>query len=272
MELRGTHGIVTGASRGLGRLLAVALAERGVDLALAARSTDDLQSTVEQVRAKGVRAIAVQCDVTARDDLRNLVEAATAEFGSVELLVNNAGLESVNHFEELSLDDIERVMVTNSVAPMWLTRLVAPHMMERKRGHIVNVSSTAGKIGMPYFSAYASSKHALVGFSWCLREELKPHGIGVSVVCPSFISDTGMTHEWKLRKRPALAQEVSPEKVVRAVLKAIEKDKAESVVAAGLGPIADVFFALSPDTASTVLRKTGVHKYFSAEADARSKH
>lgn len=267
--LQGTSGIVTGASRGLGRLIALALADKGVNLTLAARNEEGLAETVEAATRRGVRAAPVRCDVTNKDDLRGLVEAAVAEFGPPDLLVNNAGIETVADYRDMSLEEIEAVMVTNSISPMWLSRLVVPHMTKRKSGHIVNISSTAGKVGMPYFAAYASSKHALVGFSWSLRQELKPFGVGVSVICPGFIDGTGMADEWVRKKRPGMAPKVTPEKVVRAVLKAIEKDKADVVLGSGLTPVSDVLFAISPDLTSRVLRASGLHEYFADEARAR---
>lgn len=269
-RFRGASGIVTGASRGLGRLLAIALAERGMNLVLAARNEEDLAETAEEVAARGARGVVVGCDVTRKDDLSRLVEEAVEALGPPDLLVNNAGIETVADFREMSLDEIESVMVTNSVAPMWLTRLVVPHMVARKSGHIVNISSIAGKSALPYFAAYASSKHALVGFSWCMRQELKRFGIGVSVICPGFINGTGMADEWALgAKRPALAPKVEPAKVVKAVLSAIDRDRGEVVVGSGLSPLSDVFFALSPELTSSVLRVGGMHDYLAAEARAR---
>lgn len=270
MELVGASGLITGASRGLGRLIALALAERGADLVLAARNKADLEETRRAVAERDVRAIAVPCDVTRKEDLENLVEVTVRELGPPNLLINNAGIETVQRFDSMSLHEIEQVLVTNTLSAMWLTRLVIPHMIERKRGHVVNISSHAGKIGMPFFVSYASSKHALVGFSWSLREELRPHGIGVSVVCPSFISDTGMAGGWVHRSRPALSPDVPPDKVVKAVLRAIERNKADTIVAKGAGPLADVCFAISPDISSRVIRASGVHDYFAKEADSRT--
>jgi short-subunit dehydrogenase len=268
-RFRGATGIVTGASRGLGRLIAVALAKRGVNLALAARTAEGLQETVAAVTRHGVRAIPVRCDVRNKDDLHNLVDTTVAELGPPDLLINNAGIESVADYAAMELDEIENVMVTNTISPMLLTRLVVPHMAKRKSGHIVIISSTAGKVGMPYFATYASSKHALVGFSWSLREEFRRYGIGVSVVCPGFIDDTGMADEWALKKRPRIAPTAKPEKVVRAVVEAIEKNKADVVLASGLGRFSDIFFALSPDLSAWVMRKAGLDDYFAAEAKAR---
>lgn len=270
MELRGTSGIVTGASRGLGRLIAVALAERGVNLALAARSEDGIRETLDQVRRFGVDAVPVRCDVTNDDDLQRLVDTTVEELGPPDLLVNNAGVEAVADYRDMPTEEIRNLMTTNAISPMLLSRMVIPHMARRKSGHIVNISSLAGKGGMPYFAAYASSKHALVGFSWCLRQEMSQHGIGVSVICPGFIQGTGMADEWELaEKRPVLVRNVAPEKVVKAVLTAIDKNKAEIVVAPGLSVMSDVFFAIAPDLTSRVLRAGGVHKYFATEARLR---
>lgn len=268
-RFRGATGIVTGASRGLGRLIAVALAERGVNLALAARTEEALEATRSAVSRCGVRAVPVRCDVTRQDDLQNLVDTTVRELGPPDLLINNAGIEAVANLHDMTLPEIENVMVTNSISPMLLTRLVVPHMTERKSGHIVNISSTAGKIGMPYFSTYVASKHALVGFSWSLRQELRQFGIGVSVVCPGFIDDTGMADDWALKRRPMMAPTVKPEKVVRAVIAAIERNKADVVLASGLAKFGDISFAISPDLSARVARAGGLDDYFAAEAKAR---
>lgn len=271
MKLRGTVGILTGASRGIGVRIAEALAREGVNLALAARSAEDLEQTAARAQELGVRAVAVPTDVTKRADLETLVERARNELGPVDLLVNNAGIEHYVHYEEIDLDEIEAIMTTNVIAAQVLTRLVLPGMIERRRGHIVNVASLAGKTALPYNVVYASSKHALVGFSWSLREEVRPHGLGVSVVCPSFVSDTGLFARWsKGRNAPKLAGMVGPDKVTRAVIKAIESDRAEIIVARGLGKVTDVVHAISPELTTGIARRSGVYDMLAKAASRRN--
>ena len=258
MELRGKVGILTGASRGIGVFLAEALARKGVDLALAARSAEDLESTAKVVRDLGVRAITVPTDVTKREDLETLIARTTEELGPPDLLVNNAGVEHYDYFEEADLDGIESLIKTNLIAAEWLTRLALPEMVRRRSGHIVNIASVAGKTAAPYNTVYSSSKHGLVGFSWSLREEMKRYGIGVSVVNPGYVGDAGMFHDWSRgEKPPGLIKTVTPQKVADETIAAIEKDKPEVMVTTGLARIVDIFHAISPKLTTAIARRTG---------------
>lgn len=262
MELSGKVGIVTGASRGLGVHLAQALAARGVDLALAARAEEGLKRTAGDLERFGRRVITVPTDVTVPADLERLVARTNDELGPVDLLVNNAGIETIAELQTMGLDTIATMIATNLTAAEQLTRLVVPGMVERRRGHVLNVSSASGKTGVPYYSVYGSTKHGLVGFSWSLRQELRRHGVGVSALCPSFVGDTGMyADRSNNRKPPRSLSLVSAERVAAAAVKAIEKNKAEVVVATGLTKTADVFYALSPDLAMWVAKRMGVDDF-----------
>lgn len=262
MELRGAVAILTGASRGLGVEIARALAARGAHLALAARGEEGLRTTAAALERFGTRAITVPTDVTRTSDLERLVARTEAELGAPDLLVNNAGVETIAPFETFSLETIETIVATNLTAVQKLTRLVLPGMLERRRGHVVNVSSASGKAGIPFYSVYGATKHALVGFSWSLREELASRGVGVSVVCPSFVGDTGMYADRSNdAKPPRSLAVVAAEDVADAVVRAVERNRAEIVVASGLTRIADVFYALSPDLAMKVARRMGVDDF-----------
>jgi uncharacterized protein len=260
VQLKNTVGILTGASRGIGVHLAEHLARKGVNLALAARTEEGLVETAERVGSLGVKAITVPTDVTRKSDLTRLVARAEAELGPVDLLVNNAGIEHYDRFEEVDPRMIEDILHTNVLATMLLTRYALPGMVERRRGHIVNMSSAAGKVAVPYNTSYSASKHALIGFSWSLREEMRSYGIGVSVVCPGFVRNTGMaTLTLGHGEPPKIAGAVDPEKVAEETVKAIEKNKPEAVIAGGLGKVADVFFAINPDLSATVARRGGLY-------------
>lgn len=262
MELSGRIGILTGASRGLGVEIARALARKGVHLALAARDEDGLRRTAAGVEGAGARAVAVPTDVTRAGDLENLVARTTDELGPPDLLVNNAGIETIAPFATFDAERIDAIVATNLTAAMKLTRLVVPGMIERRRGHVLNVSSASGKSGVPYYSVYGATKHALVGFSWSLRTELAAHGVGVSVICPGFVSDTGMYADRSNNAKPPRSMAtVAPQEVAAAAVRAIEKDKAETVVARGITKVADVFYALSPDLAMNVARRMGVDAF-----------
>ena len=262
MELRGSVGILTGASRGLGVEIARALAARGVHLALAARDEEGLRRTAAELERSGVRTTVVPTDVTKTADLEGLVARATDDLGPPGLLVNNAGIETIAPFATFDMDRIDAIIATNLTAAEKLTRLVVPGMIERRRGHVLNVSSASGKTGIPYYAVYGSTKHGLVGFSWSLRTELAPHGVGVSVLCPSFVSDTGMyADRSNNRKPPRSVGAVSAREVAAAAVRAIEKDKAEVVVARGMTKVADVFYAFSPELAMKVARRMGVDRF-----------
>ncbi len=263
----GAVGIVTGASRGIGARLAERLAGEGVHLALAARSEQELASMAQVAKAAGVRAIAVATDVNDPLQLRYLVDRTVEELGPPNLLVNNAGVEKYGAFDDLDPEDIDWIIRTNVTALATLTRLVVPSMIERRAGHIVNMASLAGKAAVPYNTIYSASKHAVVGFSWSLREELRPYGIGVSAVCPGFVEDTGMfASRGPNNRAPKLVGTVSPQKVIDETIKAIVKNRAEVIVAPPLSRAIDVLEAISPDLATAVPRRTGLYDFLAGEA------
>lgn len=267
MKLQGTVGIVTGASGGINGRLAERLAQRGVKVALAARTAGELDKRARLIRSQGGEAIAVPTDVTDTKDLQELIAGTESKFGPIDLLVNGAGIERVIEFQHIDPDDIASIITTNVLAIQMLTRLVAPGMIERRRGHIVNLSSAAAKTAYPFNTVNASTKHAVVGFSWSLREELRPHGVGVSVVCPGFVSDVGLSSRWSVGKPPAIAGSVSADKVANATIRVIERNRAEVIVSPGLGKTVDVFHAISPALSTWVARRGGLYRYLQREAE-----
>ena len=269
MQLAGANAIVTGASRGIGTYIARHLASRGVSLALAARSAEDLDRTVAEVSAAGVRAVAIPTDVSRQEDLESLVEKATAELGPIDVLINNAGVERYADLVDADPELIEKIMRVNFLAPANLSRLVLPSMIGRRRGHIVNIASVAGKTAVPFNTIYSSSKHALVGLSWSLREEVARHNVGVSVVCPGFVSEAGMFADWSHgRKPPGLTRSVPPDRVAEATIKAIESNKAEIIVATGITKVVDVFHALSPRLTTTMARRSGAYRFLASAKES----
>jgi short-subunit dehydrogenase len=228
-ELRNANAILTGASRGLGVYIAEALAKKGVNLALAARSKEGLAET--QQRCQGVKTVTVQCDVTSPEDLQGLVNEAKSGLGDIDILVNNAGVEITRAFTDTSIEEIDQILETNLHSAMRLTKLVLPGMMERGRGVIVNMASMAGKGPTPYNVTYSTSKAGMVGFTHSLAAELDGTGVEVSVVCPGFVSEAGMW-SYRNRKAPFMLREVSPKQVSAAVLKAV-RGQPEVLVTAG---------------------------------------
>ena len=271
-ELRGTTAVVTGASRGIGVNIARALAKEGVNLSLAARSEAELAEVCNQMSALGVKAIATRCDVTDADDRARLIQRTEAEIGPIDILVNNAGIETVAHFETADEDHLRRTIEVNLVSAMLLTRAVVPGMLERKRGHVVNIASGAGKVGVPYAVAYAASKHGLVGFTNSLRCEYDKNPVGFSVVCPALVSDTGMYARWEDQgaKAPKFVGRASPDKVAAVVISCIRKNRAEVLVnTPPVRPLV-VLANIAPGLTPRLMKLLGYTRTFERATELRS--
>ena len=179
--------ILTGASEGIGRALALALAARGARLALAARDRERLETLAQECRALGGEARALPTDVTNAQDCEWLVAETVKAFGGIDVVVHNAGVTMWSRFDTLQdLSVFERIMEVNYFAPVRLTALSLPHLKQSK-GLLVAVASLAGLTGVPERSGYAASKHAMIGFFDSLRIELRGSGVDVSVVAPDFV-------------------------------------------------------------------------------------
>ena len=263
-NLRGANAIVTGASRGIGVYIARALAAEGVNLALAARSVEELETVRAEMEALGVRAIAIRCDVAKAADRAELVRRTEAELGSIDILVNNAGIERVARFDEALESDILDTLTVNLEAPMLLTRAVVPGMLARKRGHVVNIASGAGKVGVAYGTSYCASKHGLVGFTNSLRSEYRGRPVGFSVVCPGFVTDAGMYDRWDRSgiRAPKIAGTSKPEKVAQVVVRCIRRNKAEVMVnTPPVRPLV-VLANIAPSVVPWMLHRLGYSKVF----------
>lgn len=185
--MKGRRIILTGASEGIGRALALELAARGARVSLAARDRERLDSLAQECRTRGGEALAVPTDVTSQQDLEWLVAETVKSFGGVDVVIHNAGITMWSRFDALEdLSIFERLMEVNYHAPVRLTSLALPHL-KQSRGLIVAVASLAGMTGVPERSAYAGSKHAMVGFFDSLRIELAGSGVDVCVVAPDFV-------------------------------------------------------------------------------------
>jgi len=176
--------VITGGGRGIGRATALEFAAEGATCVLAGRRMDALFTAAAEVDRSGGRGIARSCDVMKEEDLVALVERTLAEQGRIDVLVNNAGVVAGGRIDEISREDISRMVGVNIWAPLRLTQLVVPSMRARGAGTIVNISSLAGRIGVPYYATYCASKFAMRGFSESLRRELRPEGIHVCAVYP----------------------------------------------------------------------------------------
>ncbi len=269
-QLRGTNAIVTGASRGIGVHIARALAKEGVNLALAARSVDDLENVCAEMRGLGVKAVAIECDVARADHRARLVTSAEEQLGPIDILVNNAGVERVARFDTTPEDWFTETLEINLHAPIQLTRAIVPGMLARGRGHVVNIASGAGKVGVAYGTAYCASKHGLVGFTNALRGEYHGKPVGFSVVCPAFVTDTGMYDRWEKGgiKAPKIAGSCKPEKVASVVVDCITKDRAEVLVnTPPIRPLV-VLANIAPGIVPAIMKRVGYSRVFERAADA----
>jgi short-subunit dehydrogenase len=269
MDLPGSSVLLTGGSRGLGPYIARALLARGARVTLAARSADDLARV--QASLDPDRVTVVTGDVTNETDREAMVATAEAAFGPLDILVNNAGIESVLAFSRYTEDDIHALVSVNLDAPIQLCRLVVPGMVERRRGHVVNMASVAGKAAVPYNTVYSATKHGLVGFTYSLRAELHGTGVSASVICPGYVTEAGLTAD-RVHSDPRHTESwTTPNKVAGAVIRAIERDLADVVVAGLLGRVADVSVAISPRITEAVARRTRAYRFQRVEAEAQAR-
>ncbi len=186
--LRDRVTILTGASAGIGRALALALADAGSALVLAARDQPALERVQAECARRGARAVVQRTDVTRPEDCAALAKRALDEFGRLDVLVHNAGISMWARFDELQdVGFFEDIMRVNFLGPARLTHLALPHL-KASRGRLVAISSVAGRSGVPTRTGYAASKHALVGFCDSLRIELEGTGVSVTVICPDFVT------------------------------------------------------------------------------------
>lgn len=243
--------LVTGASHGIGPFIARALAQEGLNLVLAARSEAELDLVAADLRATGVQVLAVPTDVTDPPARRALVHTAERSFGAVDVLVNNAGGDLQREFHHYSADEVEAQITLNLTAPIELTRLLLPGMLQRQHGHIVNISSMGGRIGFPYTEVYSAAKDGLIAFTRVLRADYRKVGVNSSVLILGSIGGAGVG----ARTLAEMHMDVSamskafmspPEAVARAVVKCIKRDQAEIVVMPGPGRLMRALMDLFP--------------------------
>jgi short-subunit dehydrogenase len=239
--------LLTGASGGIGRAIARAVAPTAGELVLSGRRTDVLDSLAGEL---GARVIA--CDLSAREDVARLAEQA----GPVDVLIANAAVRSGGLLGEFTQEQIDRMLEVNLRAPIALTRALTPGMVERRRGHVVFMSSLQGKASTPVSSIYCAAKFGLRGFALGLREDLRGHGVGVSVVLPGFIRDAGMFADSGVKLPPGVGTR-SPEDVAEAVVSAIERDRAEVEVAPIGLRLGAAVAAAAPGLSAAVSRRLG---------------
>ena len=247
-DLRGKTVLLTGASTGIGPHIARRLHTAGAKFILSARNEAALKKLAKELGESRV----IVADLSLPGEPERLAKSA----GHVDVLVSNAGVPASGRLATFSVEDLDRAIAINLRAGMVLAHLLAPAMVKRKSGHIVFMSSVAGKAPAPGFTVYNATKFGIRGFGLGLREELHGTGVGVSVICPTFVNEAGMWAETGLKANP-IAGEVSPAKVAQAVWSAIIKNRAE-VDVMGLQLKASLkVFELAPGLFATVARATG---------------
>jgi short-subunit dehydrogenase len=239
--------LITGASGGLGRAIALAFAARGARLTLSGRRIDVLEALAGELGAR-----ALGCDLADRAQLEHLL----GDLGPVDVLVANAGVPASGEFTELSQEQIDRMLEVNLRAPIRLARALVPGMIERGRGHLVLMSSLAGKAASPVSAIYSATKFGLRGFGLGLRPDLRSHGVGVSVLLPGFIRDAGMFADAGVALPPGVGTR-TPQDVASAVIRAIERDRAEIDVAPLALRVGASIAAVAPQLAESASRMMG---------------
>jgi NAD(P)-dependent dehydrogenase (short-subunit alcohol dehydrogenase family) len=196
MRLKGRVAIVTGAGRGIGRAIALRLAEEGADVVVTARNDSEVRSVAAEIQKAGRRAAAVAADVGTESGCEKIVAAAREGFGAIHILVNNAGiLGAVKPIQEITAVEWDEVIKTNLRGPFLMSRLVLPEMYQRGSGVILNITSIAGKAAFAMSGAYAASKAALAGLTRTLASEGAANGVRVNAVSPGPVAETKMIGE-----------------------------------------------------------------------------
>jgi short-subunit dehydrogenase len=230
-DLKGRTALVTGASGGLGTHIARRLAREGMNVVVSGRREDALAAVASELSKLGVKAQAVPADISDLSQIDPLIERSEAALGPIDLLVNNAGVEATGAFTSYSREELTSTIDVNLTAPLLLTHRVLPGMLSRGHGHVVFISSAAGKLGPAYQEPYAATKAGLIGLTQSLRAEYLDAPVGFSVVCPGFIAGDGMYQRMVEEgfKSNRLMGETTTKKVTDRVIEAIRRDRPEVV-------------------------------------------
>lgn len=216
-DLKNKNALITGAGKGIGKAVAIVLAKEGVNLILVSRTKSDIDQLAEETAKLGVKTLALSADVSDINSINTAVEKAIAEFKSIDILINSAGIASFGKFLELEPEAWERIIQVNLMGTYYTTRAVIPNMIERQTGDIINISSTAGLNGNALTSAYSASKFAVLGLTDSLMQEMRKHNIRVTALTPSTVA-TDMAKDLNLT-------DGNPEKVMQS------EDMADLIIA-----------------------------------------
>jgi len=192
MRLNGKVAVVTGSARGIGRAITLAFAREGANLVINDVHAEKANDVVKEIESLGGKAVAVVADVSVREEAEKIIDAAIDRFGRIDILVNNAGITRDALFLKMTEEDWDKVMAVNLKGVFHCTKAALKHMVERKYGKIITISSMAGVSGNVGQTNYGASKAGVIGFTLCLAREMAKHGININSICPGFI-DTELT-------------------------------------------------------------------------------
>ncbi|MFP8874186.1 MAG: SDR family NAD(P)-dependent oxidoreductase [Myxococcota bacterium] len=234
-DYRGLTALVTGASSGIGRLLAARLAREGAHVILVARRMHELEQIEEEIRSAGGSAQTVGCDVSDRSAVDGCIRHLRQQSRGIDILVNNAGYGRHRPFLTWDVEDMERMFRVNFLGSLYFTKAVLPMMVERGRGWLVFMASVAGRMAPPDETAYAASKFAMVGLAEALSIEVEDLGVHVLTVCPGAIRTPFFDAE-ALERMPPIAKKsmVEPDGLVNAILRALARGQRELTYPRGI--------------------------------------
>lgn len=222
--------VITGASSGIGEQSAEEFAKLHANVILVSRNEVQLQKIAARLSKYQIKTLVYACDVSDKDQVDTMGKIVIEKFGTIDVLVNNAGFGIYNTVENTTIDELESQMSTNFLGTMYCTKTFLPQLLKQGSGHIVNVASVAGSIGIPRMAAYCASKFAMLGFSESLFHELKGTGVGVTVVSPIMVRTNFFKHE-SFGKMPRYsATSLDPKTVANAVVRAASSPRLEIVV------------------------------------------
>lgn len=241
-NIKGQTAVVTGASRGIGRAAAIALAKVGVNIAATARNEEQLAELVAECEGLGVTAKAYPADATDAEAVSALKDAVLADFGTVDILVNNAGVARYAMLWETTVEDYDWMMNTNMRSTFLFSHAFVPGMVDQKSGTVIFVSSQAGVNGFPNEAVYCATKHAQVGFAHALDGEVRPHGIKVSIIAPGGVRTTFAFGTGRTEETPELDGMSEAGTVADAIVFAAQADPKSRMLMIGMRPMSEPLY------------------------------